>query len=340
MKLNNIMKNNEKNNIKKSKDSLYKNNNANNSNYHKKIKTETNIYEIIPKDKNKITIKSINSNNSKISFLPENSPKKRITNFNSVYPFCSPTKEKLISKVKNSNNKKTNTKNNIQQNNESLFLRIKNINYSNYFSKKKERNTFACKDKDFPIKKNTSNTSLSFIQKLKGNNSIEYYKKNNNIKNKSIRNISMKSNKKKEYLDLNKKVKKEKKMNLSELNSSKSTYNFLKEDPILFPKYNKKNIYFFENSDPKNSSINFSYLTVNNNGLLLIENRNQNIQKFKSFNSSISSSMIGRNNNKKSTIGQYYVDIDLSLNSNISKDNKCKNNDLINNNNKQVLKKQ
>ena len=83
-------------------------------------------------------------------------------------------------------------------------------------------------------------------------------------------------------------------------------------------------------------------MTVNN-PLLSSENQKQNhsLQKFNSFNNKVSSSKVGnRNNNKKATIGQYYVDIDLSLNNYISNDNKNKNNELINNNNgKQVIKK-
>ena len=53
MELNYIIKNNEKNNSKKAKDSLYKYSISNTSNYHKKTKTETNLYEENPRIKNK-----------------------------------------------------------------------------------------------------------------------------------------------------------------------------------------------------------------------------------------------------------------------------------------------
>ncbi len=331
MKLNDILKNNEKNKSKKSKDSLYK---YNISNYHKKTKTEININEEKSKPKTKITIKGINSQNNKLFLFPDNSPKKIIKKFHSVYPLCSPKKEDIIiTKAKKSHRKSSNINNNIQLNNLPLSLKTQNINYNNYVTK--ERNTFGCKDKENPIKKIISNTSLSFIQKLKGHHSIEYHKKKDNL---SIQNISIKSNKKKEYLDFNKIMKKEKKMNLNKLSVSKSSNNFLKKNPMLLPKYNQYNDSIMESSELKNPNNNVSYMTVNN-GLLLLENKNQCLQKFNSFNSNASSSIIGkRNNNKKATIGQYYVDIDLSLNSHISKDNENKKNELINNGN-QVFKK-
>ena len=137
-------------------------------------------------------------------------------------------------------------------------------------------------------------------------------------------------------------MKKEKNINLNKLNASKSSNNFKKKNPIIYPKNNNNNDFIIESSENKNNNFNFSYMTVNN-PLLSSENQKQNhsLQKFNSFNNKVSSSKVGnRNNNKKATIGQYYVDIDLSLNNYISNDNKNKNNELINNNNgKQVIKK-
>ncbi len=137
-------------------------------------------------------------------------------------------------------------------------------------------------------------------------------------------------------------MKKEKNINLNKLNASKSSNNFKKNNPIIYPKNNNNNDFIIESSENKNNNFNFSYMTVNN-PLLSSENQKQNhsLQKFNSFNNKVSSSKVGnRNNNKKATIGQYYVDIDLSLNNYISNDNKNKNNELINNNNgKQVIKK-
>ena len=347
MELNYIIKNNEKNNSKKAKDSLYKYSISNTSNYHKKTKTETNLYEENPRIKNKITIKSMNTQNSKNSFLPENSPKKIIKKINSVNPLstCSYLSEDIFIKAKNANKKNNDNNNNIhnQPHDQALSLRCNNINYINYISKK--RNTFNYEDKYFPIEKNKS---FSNLQHLKENHSLEYTKSNNinNMNNISIQHVSVKNNAKNEYLDLNKIINNENKMN--KLNSSKSAYNFLKEDPIISAKLNKYNgmkkfnDYVFENGETKNSSINFSYRTVNN-GLLIPENKNNNnLHKFKSFNKSISSSMTGKKNNNKKTavFGQYYIDIDLSLNSNLSKDNKyINNNDIINKDNKQLLKK-
>ena len=140
-------------------------------------------------------------------------------------------------------------------------------------------------------------------------------------------------NNKKEYLDLNKIIKKEKKIISNKLNSSKSTNNFLNQynkDMKIEGKINKYKYlnsysskysdYLFDNIEFKNSCINKSYGTMNN--CLSFSENNKNKQKFNSFNSSISPSNAYDKKNKRSSIfGQYYIDIDLSMN--CTKDQNC-----------------
>ena len=320
-----------KNNPKKQKDYLYKYNCSNN---HKKTKTEANIFDENQKLKNQNNIKSLRIQNSKISLIPENISQKNIKKINSVRPLTSSFYSNIDIFVKSKNIINKNSYKNTQSHQPSFNLQYNNNPYINIPEKK--RNTFGYEDKELTIKKNKSNTSISHIQQLKSNHSIDYKKKNNSNDNSKDK-ISIKNNQEKDFVELNKIIKKEKKIILSKLNSSKSSNNFINEynNEILLPnkvnkyKYNylssyssKYNDCIFNNSDLKSASINMSY--GGGNGASFSE-ANKNVHKLKSFNSSsiISSSLLGKKNNKKGSIfGQYYIDIDLSLNNNSnSKDN-------------------
>ena len=326
---------------RKPKEYLYKYNNFNN---HKKTKTESNLYEDNSKFKKNMNLKSLRIKNPKISLIPENNSQKNIKKINSVRPVTSTSYSRMdfFTKVKNSNNK-NNLDNNMQYK-QPLSLQSNNINYS-YFQTK-NRNTFAYGEKELTIKKNKSNTSLSYNQKLKKSNSLEFPKTNNiNEKNHKNNIVKIISNTKREYLDLNKIIKKDKKIILNKLNPSKSTSNFLQQynkDQKLTKKINrnndfnsyssKYNDYIFDNSDLKNSINSLCSGTMNN--IISISENNNNIHKFNSFNSHISPTTVleKKSNKKASVFGQYYIDIDLSLNNNIRKTK----NSLIN---KRLLKK-
>ncbi len=299
-------------------------------NYHLKSKTETNLYEDNPKLKNKMHLKSSRMESSKISIIPESISQKNIKKINSVHPLTSSSYSKIdiISKPKNSNfknyfkyspnNQQLNMQNNCKQ----------NINIQN-----NKINTLPYEDKDLTIKKNKSNTSFSNTQQFKNNKSIDYQK-----------NPDIKMNQKKEFLDL-KKMQKEKKIILNKLNSSKFYSHFIKQyckDPINPSKMNnynnlnsyssKLNDYLLDNSELKNTSWNVSSGLHNN--FHSFSEHNKNLPKFNSLNNSISpSNFIEKRNNRKAAVfGQYYIDIDLSLNDNVPKDK----NSLLN---KRLLKK-
>ena len=307
-------------NQKKSKDFFYK---YSGSNYHRKTKTETNLNDENSKLKSKMNLKSLRIQNSKISLIPENNSQ-NIQKINSVRPLNSSSYSKLdiFPKSKNENGK-----NNFP--NQQLSLQSNNNNnkqYINIHNNKRHTFEYSDKDKDIPIKKNKSNTSLSNTQQLKKNQSIDYIK-NRNQNDKYQKNNIIKISQKKEYLDLNKIIKKEKKIISNKLNSSKSTSIFLKQynkQSITTNKVNKYKYlnsysskytdYLFDNSEMKNSSLNISYGAMTN--CISFSDQHKNIQKFNSFNSSISATniLLDKKNKKTSVFGQYYIDIDLSLN--------------------------
>jgi hypothetical protein len=214
----------------------------------------------------------------------------------------------------------------MQENRQLSNLKSKNLKYIN-----NKRNTFCFEDNEFPIKKTES---FSNIQIKKDNNSIEYHK-NYNINNLSMENFTVKYTPKNDYLDLGKIIAKEKKINSNLISPSNSTNNFIKMDPKMLSNINKcndinknnNNDYLFEKFD-KNSSFNFNYQAVNN--VLSFENKNKNLQKYKSLKDNKSASNLGKKitNKKASILGQYYIDTDLSLNSNLPQVNESKNNDL------------
>ena len=318
MKLNYIISNNEKKILKNTKDSLYKNNIPKILSNHKTTKTEMNLCEENPRLKYNLTTKNMNYQNSQKSFFHENKAKQIKKIFYSDYPLEIPPK------AKNSNTKID--LNNMQENRQLSNLKSKNLKYIN-----NKRNTFCFEDNEFPIKKTES---FSNIQIKKDNNSIEYHK-NYNINNLSMENFTVKYTPKNDYLDLGKIIAKEKKINSNLISPSNSTNNFIKMDPKMLSNINKcndinknnNNDYLFEKFD-KNSSFNFNYQAVNN--VLSFENKNKNLQKYKSLKDNKSASNLGKKiTNKKASIsGQYYVDIDLSLNSNLPQVNESKNNDL------------
>ena len=307
-------KSNTKISSKKTKEVLSK---CNYSNYHKKNKTEENILGLNTKPKNKKNLKSLRMQKSNISLIPDNNNHKKIKKINSIRPLTSSSHSNIdIFKSKNTNNKK---------NYKNSFCKQLNIQSkkNQYINLEKKRNTFAYDDRDYIIKKNNSNTSLSQIPKIKNNKSVEYFKINilNNNKN-----ISVKNNIKKDYLDLNKIIRNDKNIILNKLNSSKSSNNFTRQynkHQNILGKRNKYylNSYFYnlnDNSELKNSSINMSMGTTTNG--LSFYDTNNNIHKFNSFNNSISSSLLDKKNNKQSSIfGKCYINIDLSLNNNNSK---------------------
>ena len=314
MKLNYITNNNEKKNLKNAKDYSYKNDIPKILSHHKKTKTEMNLCEENPRLKYDLTTKNMNNNNSQNSFFHENTTKQIKKIFYSAYPLEMPPKAK---------NSSTKFDLNIMQENRQLSnLKSKNLKYIN-----NKRKTFCFEDKEFPIKKTIS---LSNIQINKENNYIEYHK-NYNINNLSMENFTVKYTPKNDYLDLGKIITKEKKINSNVISPSNSTNNFIKMDPKLLSKINKcndknkNNYYPFEKFD-KNSSFNFNYQTVNN--ALSLENKN----KYKSLKDNKSSSNLGKKitNRKASISGQYYIDIDLSSNSNLLQVNESKINDLKN----------
>ena len=110
----------------------------------------------------------------------------------------------------------------------------------------------------------------------------------------------------------------------------KGRYKRFRNFSKLLYKINLGQTHYIRNSKTfdKNSSFNFNYQAVNN--VLSFENKNKNLQKYKSLKDNKSASNLGKKiTNKKASIsGQYYVDIDLSLNSNLPQVNESKNNDL------------
>jgi hypothetical protein len=315
---------------KKSKESLSK---FNNSNYHKKTKTETSLLEENTKVNNKKNLKSLRIiQKSKISLIPENNNHKNTKKISSNRPLTSSSHSNIdIFKSKNTYNK-NNYKNSFYQ--QHFIIQSKN---SQNRGIERNRNTLPNDDKDGVIKKSNSNTSLSQIQKLKKNKSIEYHK-TNILNNK---NNPVKNNIKKDFLDLNKIIKTDKKIILNKLNSSKSSNNFTREfnkDQIVLGKRNKNNYlksyyskynhYLNDNSEIKNTS-----LGTTTNALSFSET-SKNLHKFNSFNNSISFSMLEKKKSKKASIfGKCYIDIELSLNNNDK--SKSKNNFI----NKRLLKK-
>ena len=317
---------------KNSKDYPYK---YSSSNYHKKTKTETNIFEGNPKSKEKINLKSLRLQNIKIPSILENTSQNNIKKINSVGPLNSSSYSKIeiLSKTKSDNNKNKNQ----NFHNQPLSLQFDKSNNKQYLNiKNNKRNAFGNEDKEVHMKKNKPNTSLSLIQELKNNQPIEY------LKNKNQKNNIIKMNHKNEYLDLNKIIKKEKKIILNKLNSSKSSNNCLNQcnkDLLVEGKINKNKYlnsysskyidYLLDDTEFKNSFINISYGAKNN--CLSFSENNKNKKKLNSFNNSISPSDVYDKNNKRASVfGQYYIDIDLSMN--CTKDHNC----LIN---KRLLKK-
>jgi hypothetical protein len=317
---------------KNSKDYPYK---YSSSNYHKKTKTETNIFEENPKSKEKINLKSLRIQNTKKPSIPENNSQNNIKKINSVRPLNSSSYSniEILSKTKSDNNKNKNQ----NFHNQPSSLQFDKSNNKQYLNiKNNKRNTFGNEDKEVHMKKNKSNTSISLIQELKNNQPIDY------LKSKNQKSNILKMSHKNEYIDLNKIIKKEKKIILNKLNSSKSTNNFLNqcnkdlkiEGKVNKCKYlnsysSKYNDYLLDNAEFKNSFINISYGAKNN--CLSFSENNKNKKKFNSFNNSISPSDVYDKNNKRASVfGQYYIDIDLSMN--CSKDQNC----LIN---KRLLKK-
>ena len=301
------IRNKEKNNSKNSRDSVNKNNISCN---HNKKNTEINLYEGNQRFRNKINIKNssdiISSNSSNYNYSYQNINKNKNITSKQLVPTSYSTADIFSQTKKINNNIKNNKFQNLKQ--QSVNTQQKGKYYLDYLNKK--RNTIGCEDRDYSGKRNKFNNSDN--QKF---NKIGFLESQ---KNYNLTDIKKSNNQKKECNDLNKIIIKERKKILNKINTSKLNKDFLTEayNMAESKKYN-------DNPNMKITNHNF-YFSSNNNCSIKMDNNNNNKRKLNNTsNLKLSSSKNSKKKSNKNTLfGQYYLDIDLSLNNNNISNNK------------------
>ena len=287
--------NQEKNNSKKSKDSLYKYNGVN---YHNKQNSEINLYQYNQRLNNKLNVRG----DTYSSFLPSNNfqdlNKKK---FNSSRPYTTTSYSTAdIFKNKNLTIINENLPNLKQQ---SVYIQHKNI--------------YGGDNKEIFRKKNKMNSDL---QKLRNTESLESQKKYKLVDRRKNINLTGKNSPKlKTDKSDNNEIVTEGKI-ISRMKSKKLGTHFLTEEYNMLKannlnlNLNKYNDIPKDFSDIKNSSVNYSFANDFNKSNI---SRIENVNRTNNTTLNLSSKKVMKSERKPTYYGQYYIDIDLSR-SNIS----------------------
>ena len=287
--------NQEKNNSKKSKDSLYKYNGVN---YHNKQNSEINLYQNNQRLNNKLNVRG----DTYASFLPSNNSqdlnKKK---FNSSRPYTTTSYSTAdIFKNKNPTIMNENLPNLKQQ---SVYIQHKNI--------------YGGDNKEIFRKKNKMNSDL---QKLRNTESLESQKKYKLVDRRKNINLTGKNSPKlKTDKSDNNEIVTEGKI-ISRMKSKKLGTHFLTEEYNMSKannlnlNLNKYNDIQKDFPDIKNSSVNYSFANDFNKSNL---SRIENPSRTNNTTLNLSSKKVMKSERKPTYLGQYYIDIDLSR-SNIS----------------------